>query len=226
MFKDKGVDAELIDEIFLGDGKKDHWFSAQEAEEIGLIDKVKESSIEQKAAASSRNMISDFYKYTNQKREVVMFNSKEELKQVKSDIVDLLKNINSFVTKEDVLNLTKEENDKIAETINTENQEKFDEMKEKNENLVDLLNEIKDSTEKIMESIADLEKSNTENAEKLTELEQKIDSTIASIKNVVTDFEVPEAVDSLTKPDQPVSKAVYNKQLSDEINEINEKRSK
>lgn len=221
MFKDKGVDAELIDEIFLGDGNKDFWFSAQEALEIGLINKVFESNVEQKAAASSKNLINDYYQIFNKKREVIMFNSKEELKKVKESIQDLITNIDSFVTKDEVLNLNKEQNEEIAEKINEENQEKFNEMNEQNEKTNSFLSELTETLEKITESIDALEKSITENAEKITKLEQKIDDII---KNVVTDFVVPEAVDGLTQKEQPVSKDVYNKNLSDEINKINAER--
>ena len=94
MFKNRGVDAELIDEIFLGDGNKDYWFSAQEAQDIGLIDKVLESNIEQKAAASSKDMVSNYYQIFNKKREVVMsvFNKseKESLNNLKTEVQSLI----------------------------------------------------------------------------------------------------------------------------------------
>ena len=218
MFKDKGIDAELIDEIFLGDGNKDYWFSAQEATEIGLINEVFESNVEQKAAASSRDLISDYYKFMNQKREVVMFNSKEELKTVKADIVDLLKNINSFITRDEVLALTKEENEKITETINEDNQKKFDAMSELNQKTAELLTEMSETLQELAESIDNLEKSNTENTTKLTELEQKLDAAITAIKSVVSDFEVPTAVDGLDQPDKSLTGDKLNAHINYEIN--------
>lgn len=224
MFKNKGIDSELIDEIFLGDGNKDYWFSAQEAENIGFINEVFESNVEQKAAASSKDMVSNYYKLFNQKREVVMFNSKEELKTVKADIVDLLKNINSFITKDEVLALTKEENDKVTETINEDNQKKFDAMSELNQKTAELLTEGSEILQKLTESIEKLEKNVTENTEKLTALDKKIDATVTAVKGVVSDFEVPAAIDGGKPPEMPQSKNVYNKQLTDEINEFNAER--
>lgn len=223
MFKAKGIDAELIDEIFLGDGKKDYWFSAQEAKEIGLINEVFESNVEQKAAASSRNLISDYYKFTNQKREVVMglFNSKEELKKVKESVQDLLNNIDSFVTEEEVLNLNKKENEKVAETINEQNQEKFDEMNEESEKTSTVLSKLTETLQKLTESIEKLEKKGMENAEKLTALDKKIDATITAVKGVVSDFVVPEPVDGTKSIEVPQTKEIYNKNLSEEINQFN-----
>lgn len=218
MFKGKGIDSELIDEIFLGDGNKDYWFSAQEAENIGFINEVFESNVEQKAAASSRDMISDYYKILNQKREVVMFNSKEELKTVKADIVDLLKNINSFITKDEVIALTKEENEKVTETINEDNQKKFDEMNEESEKTSTALSEVTEKLQKLTESIDNLEESNTENTTKLTELEKKIDATITAIKGVVTDFVVPATVDGHEQQDKSLTGDKLNIHISNEIN--------
>lgn len=218
MFKSKGVDAELIDEIFLGDGKKDYWFSAQEAEEIGLINEVKKSNIEQKEAASSKNLISDYYNIFNKKREVVMFNSKEEMKTVKADIVDLLKNINSFITKDEILALTKGENEKVMETINEDNQKKFDEMNEESEKTGTVLSKLTETLQKLTESIEKLEKNGKENAENLTALEQKIDATITAVKGVVTDFEVPAAVDGLGQPTEALTGDRLSAHINQEIN--------
>ena len=216
--------SELMDEIFLSEENKDYWFSAQEAKDIGLVDEVLDSDQVQKAAATSMDIINKYYELINQKREVVMFNSKEELKKVKASIQDLLDNINSFVTNDEVVNLTKEEGEKVTDTINKENQKKFDEMNQETEKTGLVLSELSETLQKLNESIETLQKSNTENAEKLTELDKKIDSTVEAIKGVVTDFVVPEAVDNLKVPDVPVSKDSFHATLNKNLNEFNAER--
>ncbi len=226
MFKKRGVDAELIDEIFLGEGNKDFWFSAQEAQEIGLIDKVLESNIDQKAAAYSEDMISKYYDTINQKREIVMFgkHEKELIEKLKGEYENFTEKIDSFLTKEDYINLNKEEGEKLAETINEENQKKFDEMNEQNKKFGSVLSELPETIQKLTETVAKLEKSNEETTQKIADLEQKIDDTVKAIQGVVSDFKVPEAVDGAKSTEAPQTKEVYNKNLSNEINDFNAER--
>ncbi len=212
MFKSKGVDADLMDEIFLGEENKDYWFSAQEAKDIGLINEVLESNQTQKAAASSEDLISKYYQFTNQKKEVVMFKNSKEALQKLQDQSDELEALKSEVpTKESITNLVREEIDKVADKVNQANKEKADKAAAENQT----------DSEKLDESIKAIAGAVDKITETVEQLSKKIDDIVAEIQKTVSDFKVPEVVDGGTEPDKPLTVLQQQASLNQIINAKN-----
>lgn len=222
LFKNRGVDADLINEIFLSEDPKDYWFTAQEAKDIGLVDEVIKTNIQQRAAASANNFIEKYYQITNRRSDVVMFTGKEkqilaDLKQQVEEILAMKKDfptVESFMDK--VQALVKEETEKITEQLNSDNAAKAEEENTE-------MAAIKDQVEKISEIITALAKTVKAQGEAVEEISNKLDSTIDKIKSTVTDFEVPETVDA-GQPTTQLTPAQARADLTKKVNQMNAER--
>ncbi len=223
MFKNKGVDADLIDEIFLEVGNKDYWFTAEEAKEIGLIDEVLKSNQTQKLAASGEDYMRKYYElFNNKNNEVEMLGQKEKnlLNTLKGQIQDFLDIKDKLVTEDQIQNfLTKEEIDKVTEEVNTYNTEKVKENNEENKNKIEeSVKNITETIKELTESFNDLEKTNTESNEKVGNLEKKLENTIEAILKIDSDFKVEDKEDSETKP---LTGVKLQAQIQKDINQFN-----
>jgi len=143
------------------------------------------------------------------------------LQELKDQVQELIELKADVPTMEKVTNLVKEEMDKIAEDVNQANQDKADETATLNQDSEDKISETLQNISGNIDSLADTVK---EQSERIAALDKKIENTIAAIKEVATDFVVPEAVLGPEITDVPQSKIVADKRLSDEINKFNEER--
>jgi ATP-dependent protease ClpP protease subunit len=251
-FKRRGVNAELIDEIFGTDNQKNYWFTANEARKIGLIDKVNKSvrtSHNIAASIEERNQLIDKFSFWG--TENINFEDTQTYKSLtKGGVMSLFNKKNEQEASEqleEIVNSFNELNTKFEEkvqaVINKNLESKADELKSVTDSIEansNLLKEIQVNFEKVNEVIASLQKSvkeidaktetlsdkvMKEMQDKVNSVKAELDKTVTAIQNTVTDFEVGKTgitSGSSIQKNEPVS----NYELKKIINEENSKQNK
>lgn len=186
-------DAKAIDKIFLSKDTGDYWFTAREAEKIGLVDKVTTNGATS-LVAEGQDFIEEYYSHTGDiKNKIINNNNEEEMdllnkKEVQELEAKLEKAQDDLKNQTNDLSALEDEKIKLEKEIaelnkaNTEETKTFEaQLKTANESIESLTNDLKTTNETI------------ENDSKaVVELGKKYDNLLAQIKKTVTGFEVED----------------------------------
>lgn len=229
-FLDRGMNQDLVSEIFEPGNTKNYWFSANEALEVGLIDEVIPSGKQAQAIAASsedlNKMVDKFAWWNTQnvnysdiksqnKGDGKMFLTAKDKEKFNADLQELQNTVNGF----------SELKAKIEQLI-AQNPD--------SEGLEQILATINETSEKLEGLSANLDEKVTELNAKIDEVSakadentKKIEALEAGIKNTISDFEAP-VIDESTSAKittQPSAKKI-RKEIANEINNYNNDQRK
>lgn len=211
-FLDKGMNPDLVNEIFAEDNNKNYWFSAEEALEVGLIDKIIPSGKEARSIAASsedlNKMVDKFawwnteninYSDIKNKGENNMFSDKEKLTELTNQVNELLNLKNEI--EENVINYD----------------EQLKELNSKFEKVESELSSVKNELEDIKKENESLKSATIEN-------QTSYGNLVAELQNTVSDFKAPE-IDDTTSADvkKAISPKAYRRNIMNEINQENKR---
>ena len=200
----KGADEGVINKIFLEKGSGDYWFTAQQAEDLGIIDKALTVD-EVGLAANTENLIDDYYSMfgnvenkiiynNNNEVEMGLFNNEEKVK-LEKEISDLTENVKDLTNAKLDLDKTnaslKEDNEKMTNDINEANEAKAKEDKE----LESKSSDFKAQVDELKKENTELKGSIESNTKDVAALRKEIDDLVATIKKTITDFKVEPAAE-------------------------------
>lgn len=210
VFKDKGMKPELVDEIFSPDSNKNYWFSANEALEVGLIDRIIPSGKEARNIAANideiQNLTNKFgfwqennINYSEIKGEHKMFGKTDE--KLTADLQEIKNNMN------EVLGMKASLEEALAK-----GEAELAEINAKFENTGDTIAELQ-------KGIDELKAENTELKSKIEAQDKLYNALVKGIEATASDFE-PPVIDESTSAviEKAPSASQVRKEITKEIN--------
>jgi len=232
-FKNRGMDAELVDRIFAADNTKNFWFSAADALEVGLIDKVIKSdkhSAKLKIAAATDEQIqlqTQYYGFWNSQNyfynktgdgAMPLFTSKEteaKITAVEDDIKTLKEDVSKIANPADdeaMSQMVVSAVDAVAEELKTEATTKFDEVVARIDKLEASLTELSNTLTAAVEAL------DKKIEAQIAEVNAKHEALVEKLKTTNSGFDVPKPNTANSNLAAPIDELKVVRDLNEQLN--------